>query len=518
MGSRKDNSAPATAAQSKRITKNSLVLFSRILVITAVNLYAVRLVLSGLGSEDYGVFNTVVGVVMTCSCVFPVLAVSVQRFFSYTMGIGDETRLREIFSASINIIIVSLVVLVVLFETVGVYVTGEKLQIPADRLPQAILIFHFAILTFAFSYMQIPYTAAVFSHEDMNVYALISCIDCVLKFIVAWLIGRTPIDGLVFYGAGLSAVTLITLLCYVFIARCRYAECHYMMVKDHRIYRELLSFSGWTMYGAFAGIGMIQGNIILLNLFFGPLANAAFGVANNIYNAFTSLTNSVVLAFRPRMIQQYAARQYDSLMHLFTLNNKFILYLLSCASIPVVLEMPAIMRLWLGGNVSADMILFSRLFIVYTVILAMHNPITIIMQATGRIKVYHLVTETVMLGSMPLTWLLFTMGMPSFAVFVSMISLCLVAHFARVLCLKRNLDIVSLSQYAVQILLRGVCVLGLSAAAAWCVHRAIDGSMVRLCVVMLFSPCATFAVTYVVGLRREERAAVNAIVKKIIKR
>ena len=244
MGSRKDNSAPATAVQSKRITKNSLVLFSRILVITAVNLYAVRLVLSGLGSEDYGVFNTVVGVVMTCSCVFPVLAVSVQRFFSYTMGLGDEARLREIFSASINIIIVSLAVLVVLFETVGVYVTGEKLQIPADRLPQAILIFHFAILTFAFSYMQIPYTAAVFSHEDMNVYALISCIDCVLKFIVAWLIGRTPIDGLVFYGAGLSAVTLITLLCYVFIARCRYAECHYIMVKDHRIYRELLSFSG----------------------------------------------------------------------------------------------------------------------------------------------------------------------------------------------------------------------------------------------------------------------------------
>ncbi len=179
-------------------------LFSRILVITAVNLYAVRLVLSGLGSEDYGVFNTVVGVVMTCSCVFPVLAVSVQRFFSYTMGLGDEPRLREIFSASINIIIVSLAVLVVLFETGGVYVTGEKLQIPADRLPQAILIFHFAILTFAFSYMQIPYTAAVFSHEDMNVYALISCIDCVLKFIVAWLIGRTPIDGLVFYGAGLS--------------------------------------------------------------------------------------------------------------------------------------------------------------------------------------------------------------------------------------------------------------------------------------------------------------------------
>ena len=517
MGSRKDNSAPAMAAQQQRITKNSLVLFSRILVITVVNLFAVRLVIGGLGNEDYGIFNAVVGVVMTCSCVFPVLAISVQRFFSYSMGMGDESRLRLIFSASINIIIVSLIVLLLLFETVGLYVISEKLQIPANRLPQAVLIFHFAILTFAFSYMQIPYTAAVFSHEDMNVYALISCIDCVLKFVLACFIGKTAIDGLVFYGAGLSVVTLITLLCYFFVAHRRYAECHYIVVKDHHIYRELLSFSGWTMYGAFAGIGMIQGNIILLNIFFGPLANAAFGVANNIYNAFISLTNSVVLAFRPRIIKEYAARHYDNLVHLFTLNNKFILYLLSCASIPVVFEMPTIMRLWLGGGVTTDMILFSRLFIVYALVLAMHNPITIIMQATGRIKVYHLVTETIMLGSMPLTWILFHLGMPSFSVFLSMITLCLVAHVARLFCLKRNADIISIREYFMQMVLRGICVIVVSVLAAYCLHVTMAAGVSRLFIVMALSPSATLAATYVIGLDRKERMKVNSIIAKIFK-
>ena len=157
-----------------RITTNTILLFLRILVITIVNLYAVRLVLSGLGDEEYGVFNAVVGVVMTCSCVFPVLAVSVQRFFSYVIGKGEERKMQEIFSASINIIIVSTIVIGLVFETIGVYVISNKLQIPESVHGDALLVFHFAILTFVFSYLQIPYTAAVFSHENMGLYAKVS--------------------------------------------------------------------------------------------------------------------------------------------------------------------------------------------------------------------------------------------------------------------------------------------------------------------------------------------------------
>lgn len=507
-----------SGTQSKRITKNSLVLFCRILVITVVNLYAVKLVLRGLGNTDYGVFNAVVGVVMTCSCVFPVLAVSVQRFFSYAMGAGDEGRLREIFSASINIIIVSLVVIAVLFETVGLYVVSEKLQIPPCRLQQAVVIFHCAMFTFAFSYLQIPFTAAVFSHEDMNVYAYISCIDCGLKLLVAFLIGRVPVDGLVFYGAGLSASTLVTLLCYVAVARRRYAECRYMRVADGHIYRELLSFSGWTMYGAFAGIGMMQGNVVLLNLYFGPLANAAFGVANNIYNAFTSLTNSVVLSFRPRMIQQYAARQYASLLTLFTANNKFILYLLSCAAIPVVLEMRGIMRLWIGSAASEDMIVFSRLFIVYTVLLAMHNPITTIMQATGRIKYYHLIVESITIMSLPLTWVLFSMGMPAYTVFVSMISLCLLAHVVRVACLRRNFAAFSVRQYVLRMALPGAAVVAVSTMAALGIRQLMEPGLARMAAVMVLSPLCTIVVVVLLGITAEERSLVIETVRKIVKR
>lgn len=503
---------------ASRITSNTILLFLRILVITVVNLYTVRLVLGGLGEEEYGVFNAVVGVVMTCSCVFPVLAISIQRFLSYVMGKGEHERMQAIFSASINIIVVSTVVIVLLLETIGVYVIENKMQIPQSIHGDTLLVFHFAMLTFVFSYLQIPFTAVLFSHEDMGTYAKISCLDCVLKLIVAIALGFVAARRLLIYGAGLSIVALCTLLCYAVVACRRYKECRYSKVTDFGLHRELLSFSGWTMYGAFAAVGMMQGNTILLNVYFGPLANAAFGVATNIYNAFTSLINSVVLSFRPRMIQLYAAKDKVALGKLFNANNLFIVSLVSCVAIPVMFEMRTIMHFWLKSGVSENMILFSRLFIVYALILAMHNPITVIMQASGKIKYYHLIVESVMVLSLPLTWMLFEFGLPAYTVFGSMILLCGVAHILRIVCLKYNYDGFSALQYVVNVLLRGGCAVVLSVAVAYVLHMVINGTLLRLFVMMVASPVATLVFIYLIGITKQEQAYVNRAVAKILRR
>lgn len=517
MGVKTDNTTLG-GNHVNRITTNTFLLFVRILVITVVNLYTVRLVLNGLGNEEYGVFNAVVGVVMTCSCVFPVLAVSVQRFFSCVIGRGEQQKLQEIFSASINIVVVSMIVIGVLFETIGVYFITNKLQIPMEVKDDALLVFHFAILTFVFSYLQIPYTAAVFSHEDMGIYAKVSYVDCILKLFVALALSLVTEGRLLFYGAGLSAVALCTLSCYAFIARRRYRECHYCRVSNTGLYRELLSFSGWTMYGAFAAVGMMQGNTILLNMYFGPLANAAFGVATNIYNAFTSLMNSVVLSFRPRMIQSYAAGDHNALDKLFKINNLFIVCLLSCAAIPLVFEMPTIMHYWLKSGVSENMVLFARLFIVYTLILSMHNPITIIMQASGKIKYYHLVVESVMVLSLPLTWVLFKCGMPAYYAFVSMISLGVFAHLLRMAFLKHNYREFAVVPYIVQVLARGGSAVALGVVVAYMLHTVLPGGLLGLCVMFVVSPLSTFAFVYLLATTQYERNYIKGFVAKILKR
>ena len=502
--------------QPKRITSNALVLFVRMLIVTIINLYSVRFVIKGLGGEDYGIFNAVVGVVMTCSCVFPVLAISVQRFYSYAMGEGAWGRLREIFSASVNIIVFSLVVIIVLLETIGLFFIREKLQIPIERMEEAELIFHLAMVTFSFSYLQIPYTAALFAHENFGIYAGVSCLDCVLKFVVALFIGKVCFSGLTTYAVGLSVVSLCTWLCYV-VACSKYSECRYYMVRNHGIYKDLLSFSGWTMYGSFAGVGMIQGNNILLNVFFGPLANAAFGVAVNIYNAFTSLSNTVALPFRPQMIKSYAAGNFAYLRSLFFANNKFIIYLLSCIAIPLVFEMPMILDLWIS-KAFTEMSVFSSLFIVYAVLLSLHNPITILIQASGRIRTYHLVAESIMILCLPVTWVLFRMGMPAYVAFISMIVLCGVAHVARVICLKRMQGTFSLASYFSSILLPCVLVAGGGGGVSLIIYVTMEPGVLRLGLMLLASPLVTLCLAYFVGMTSYERSMVNEIFRKFLRR
>lgn len=510
------NDSTSKQAKNQRIFNNTIILFVRIFLLTIINLYTVRFVLKGLGREDYGIFNAVVGVVMTFACVFPVLAVSVQRFYSYTMVRNGKQQLQEIFSASVNIIAVSLVVILILLETVGILFIHTKFQIPESRMDEAIWTFQCALFIFAFSYLQIPYSAALFAHEDMKIYAYISSIDCFLKLIIALLISKSPYDRLLFYVTGLVFVAFCTWILY-FIGCRKYKECRYTKVKSSGIYKKLLSFSGWTMYGAFAGMGMIQGNNILLNVFFGPLSNAAFGVANSIYNAYTSLGNTVVLSFRPQMIKSYAAKDLKYLNLLFSVNNKFILYLMTGISIPIVMEMDFIMKIWLT-EVSEEMVLFSRLFIIYTVLLAMHNPITTIIQSIGRIRNYHLIVESITILCLPITWILFSLGMPSYVAFISMITLCVLAHVARLACLAYYYKEFSLNDYLNGIIFHGFIVVVLGASVATMLHYWMEAGLLRLFVMFIFSPSITFCLAFCIGLTSQERILAINMVRRLFKR
>lgn len=305
--------------RSKRIASNTLVLFARMLIITFVNLYTVRWILAGLGTEDYGIFNAVAGVVTASTCVSSVLALSTQRFYSFAMGKGEQERLKEIFSVSLNIVMMIAFVLLVLFELAGPWLVSTQLTIPQERLEAAQWILQFSLFSFIFTLLQIPFIGAVFANENMGYYALISTIDCIVKLLIAYCIGMTGGDNLVYYGAALMLEAFMVMLLYVIIARRKYPECKYTIVKKKILYKELFSFSGWSFYGALAGVGMTQGSTIILNVFFGPIINAAFGIANQIYNAINTLTNSVVIAFRPAMIKAYSSNENGYLELLFLL-------------------------------------------------------------------------------------------------------------------------------------------------------------------------------------------------------
>ncbi len=513
------NSQPTTTTtlgKSKRIASNALVLFFRMVAVMVINLYTVRVVLHSLGQTDFGLFNAIAGVVLTSTFISSTLSISVQRFYSYALGKNEPTRLKEYFSASVNITFAISLLIILFFEAIGLWFIHHQLTIPPERMYAAEWIFQFSVFSFVLNLMQIPYTAAVFANEDMGIYALISFLDCLGKLLIAYLIGRFLFDNLIFYGLGLLIVALCVYVSYFIIGKYRYPECHYQLVKTNSLYKELLSFSGWTMYGTVAGVGMIQGTTIILNIFFGPITNAAYAIANQIYNAANALCNSIILAFRPAMIKAYAQQSHDYLLRLFSFSNKFIFFLLISVAIPCIIEVRTVLHWWLD-SVSEETIIFSRLFMLYLVCMTLHNPITTIIQATGQIRTYYLLVESITLMCLPLTWLLLSHGHSSHYAFYSMIGICIVSHIVRLLILKRQFSLFSIYAYFFSFIGPSIIIVcGGTLMTLW-IHNSIDPPLIRFWTVTTLSPLITIFLSYTIGLAKSERKLLHSFISQILK-
>ena len=504
-------------AKSKHIAYNSIVLFCRMLAIMVINLYSVRIVLKALGLEDYGIFNAIAGVVLTSTFISSTLATSIQRFYSYSLGKSSFGCLQEIFSASTNIIGGVSVIIFILFETVGLWLIHTQLTIPEYRMSAANWVFQLALFSFILNLIQIPYTASIFAHEDMKAYAVISFFDYIGRFLVACLISSAGMDRLVFYSIGLLFVAACTSLVYVITAKVRYKECRYQAVKNKGVYKEILSFSGWTMYGTVSGVAIIQGTAILLNVFFSPITNAAYAIANQIYNASNAVCNSIVLPFRPAMIKSFAESKMDYLLRLFEISNKSIACLLLCVIIPAMTEMRMVLFWWLG-EVNEEMILFSRLFLIYLFCISLNSPITTIIQATGKVRSYYLVVESITLLCLPLTWLLFSMGMPSYFAFITMIGLGVAAHFARLVCLRHSFPPYKHIIYLTSFVLPFLVITGFSYLMASYIHAIISDALLRFGIIAIASPIITILLVFFIGIKAQERHLVLVFVHQLLKR
>jgi O-antigen/teichoic acid export membrane protein len=502
--------------KSKRIASNTIILFVRMFILMLVNLYAVRIVLKGLGETDYGIFNAVGGVVTVTGFISSVFALSIQRFYSVALGEHNVNKLNDIFSVSINIVLVTSFIVLVLFESVGLWFLNTQMTIPLERIGAADWLFQFSLFIFIFSLVQIPYTAAVFAHEDMGLYAFISTIECLGRLFIAYLISRATIDKLSFYGAGLLLVAIIVLISYVLISRNRYSECHYHKSGNRNLYKQLLTFSGWTTFGSIANTCMVQGSIILINIYFGPIINVAFGIALNINNAFAALTNSMIIPFRPAMIRAYAERKFEYVSQLFYVSNKFIVYALLIVAIPTVVEIENVLKLWLG-YVNKDTLLFSQLMIIYVFCLALHNPITIIMHASGHIKEYHLPVESITLLCLPITWLLFYFKYPSYCIFFVMIGICIVAHIIRLYCLHHFYSSFSILQYLKSVLFPAILIAIVGLSIIYIIHVVINNVLIRITTESIISPLSIILMTYLFGTSKKEKEICKTFVYSIIK-
>ena len=416
---------------NKRIAKNSILLYIRMIFTLVISLYMSRVVLEVLGVEDYGIYNVVGGIVGIISFISNSLAASTQRFITYELGLGDNSRLHRIFSTSIVIHLIIALVLFLITEPLGLWLLNCKMNIPYERASTAFWVFQCSVGSMLVMILSIPYNAVIIAHEKMSAFAYISILDVSLKLLSVFLLKLFNCDLLLLYAIFLLVVQIIIRLIYGLYCSSHFDECKPSIKFDASQIKEMLSFSTWALFGNMAVAGYTHGINILLNIFFTPIVNAARGIAVQIQSAISLLVTNFQLSVNPQITKSYATSDFDRLHTLVFASSKFSFYLALFAIIPLYFNLEFLLNVWLH-EVPQYTVSFIGLLCFIQLIDTLANPITAAVSATGIIRNYQVVVGIVQLLILPISYVFLYYGFPPQIVYVVHLCIAIVAQISRV--------------------------------------------------------------------------------------
>lgn len=504
----------SSSSNNKRVAKNTLFLYFRMILIMLVTLYTSRVVLAELGIKDYGIYNVVGGVVAMFSFLNNCMSSATQRFMTFELGRGDMARLKKVFAASLNIHITIGVIIVLLAETIGLWFVNHKLVIAPDRMTAANWVYQFSILTFCVNIIQVPYNAVLIAHEKMNVYAYISILEAFLKLGIVYLLVIVPADKLITYGILVFAVQLIIRGIYQVYCRRHYVESKFRLFWDKGLYKQMSGFAGWNLFGSVAWLLRDQGLNIVLNLFFGTAINAARGVASQVSSAVMGFISNFQVALNPQITKNYATGNIPEMEKLSYLGIKFSFLLLFTMAFPLCLNIDYVLHLWL-----VEVPDYTALFIILIMVESLAGnmfgvPLMTSLSATGKIRNYQIVVSCIILCILPAGYVALRLGCDAPSVFYISIVFTLVSGFVRFLFCRKQIGY-SLRRMAREVLLpiAGVSVLSLPLPivikSLW-LEAQTFANFILLCVI---AASITIAVSWFVGLKAQERQTLVNVVK-----
>lgn len=493
-------------SSSQRVAKNTIFLYVRMLFVMLINIFSVRFVLKGLGVVDYGIFDVVAGLVTMFSSLSSIISTASLRFHSYAIGEGKSERISEIFTVSFNIFALLALSVLLVGELLGVWFINMKADIPVDRIYAANWLFQFTMASFVVGLLIAPFSALIFAYERMSLFSVISISECALKFLLAYSLVYLSGDHLIIYGLGLLIIQT-GLLCTYFVASRRgNGTYHYKRHADKSLYKQILSFSGWTLFSSSAGIGIAQLVTFITNVFFGPVVNAARAIAFQVNGAMTSFTGNIIMAIKPPMIKQYAEGDYEKVNRYFNFSNKAILFSLLLILLPIFSEMETVLRIWLDVK-DTQTVLFCRLILIYALVLSLNNPIAIIIQATGNIRSYSTFAEIPTLLCFPVTWGLYALGLPAETSFIVMIVAIIISHVIRLICLKKQFQLFSYREYLYSFVLPSFIIILLVSCCLYTVRVFIAMSVIRLIASFVIGAIVLCGLALLLGFNRYEKEA-----------
>lgn len=505
-----------TSQNNKRIAKNTLFLYFRQILIMAVSLYTSRLVLQALGVENYGVYNVVGGMVVMFSFLNGALAQATQRYISFGIAKDNIEQQRRTFSMLLNVHLIIALILLVLCETIGLWLFYNKLVIPDERMNDAFWVMQCSIFTLMISVTQVPYNASIFGHERMDIYAYISIFEALLKLSIAIILIYFFTDKLLMYGVMIMTVQFIIALTYRCYCHLKFKNCVYVLYWSKNLFKELVSFTGWNLIGNIAWTLNEQGINILINLFFGPVFNAARGVASQVSAAVTSFTTNFLGASSPQITKYYAVGDFDNCIRLCNKSTKYGFFLFMLVSLPLVSVIQPILSLWLV-EVPPLTGTLCMLSLMYVQIRTMGGTLQEVAQATGKVRFFQLTQGIVSLTAMPIVYVFYKMGFPITWYLYIMIGMTVVSIITQVIAVHHIFH-----EYSIHVYIKDVVIPVLLAFVLPCItslycFRISQFNYLSI-IYCFFVFCLTIASVWFIGMKKNERKwAYNVIKSKLYK-
>jgi len=472
-----------------------------------ITLYTSRVILHTLGVVDYGIFEVIGGVVVVMSVLSATMSIAAQRFLSFELGLKDELQLKKTFNISLYTFIGLAVFLLIIAETAGLWFISNKLNLPNDRMYAAQWVFHLSVFSCILSIIQVPYTAAIISNEKMDIYAYLGIIDVVLRLCIVYILLLGSFDKLILYGFLTLGVTILLTLIYIIYSHRNFPETHFYFIWDKPLFKKIVSFAGWNLFGEIAYVSVSQGINIILNIFFGTTVNAARGLSYRVHGAITRFYINFQTALNPQIIKTYATNDLSAMFKLLFSGIRFSFYLLFILALPFLLETEYILMLWLG-EVPDLTVIFCRLVIITSLIDVTSGLLTTAADAHGDIKRFRFFDSLTWFSVLPISYLILKHGgSPESTIYVyGSISICVL--LVRLYLVKQLIKL-SIRKFMKEVILNVIIFSAVAVIVPLFYHFNSSPGLQRFLISTIISVLSVALTVYFLGLKKSERVIIN---------
>lgn len=504
------------SANNNRIAKNTVLLFIRMAVTMIIALYTSRVVLKTLGVTDYGIYNVVGGVVTMLGFISNSLADASSRYITFAIGKGQLEKLQHLFSCIFSIHLIIAIILFMIAETLGLYFVLEKLVIPENRKLAALFVYQASIITFFITIISVPYDAIVIAYERMSAFAYISITEVSVRLLIVYCLYIIPFDRLIMYSILVLLLQQLLRLIYITYCHRNFSESHVHWVWDRELSKEIFSYASWVTMGNLATIGYTQGLNVLLNMFFGPVVNAARGIAVQVQGAVYQFFSSFQKAVNPQITKSYSSGDINYMHKLVLYSSKFSFYLGWLVILPLIYETPVVLKLWLG-SVPNHTIAFVRIMLLICLSTALRTPCTVAVNATGNIKKFQSIEGSILLTIVPISYfgLKYFKLSPEYVFWVYLV-IELITQFIRVLIVFRQIKL-PIKKYFCEVIFPISYVCFFSLVITFFIKSILDDECVSYSIIrILLYLLLILSITYTMGLKSNERFFILTKLKTLI--